>query len=264
MITFGVLPLGSQREYEIGLQFGNTYWKLLKFNVNKTSKDAYMIFPIPDVGLHLSIHSPKSHMFPNMHAHWRSYELNIEEDVDASFFSPEYLKESAMEYLESFRYYQPSGDEDVLVLHNFLTEALIPRLEERMIVDVGRVMQTMCNGTFYQTKAKKLPLLIREIVRKNPSLDLRRDLSICALSEGRMIIPLSSRTMIEFDHLTFMEKLSGTGFGSLINPMQRAFETISRLKPDAFQKWLPTSGIEEFFEETTNTLKQSEHKIVNF
>jgi len=259
--------LGTQREFEIGLQFGNTYWKLLKFKVNKISKDAYMIFPIPDVGLKLSIHSPKPPMFPNSHAHWGSHKLGIEEDVDASFFSPEYLKESAMEYLESFRYCQPSGDEDVLVLHNFITDSLKQealRSKERMVVDVGRVMQTMCNGTFYQTKAKKLPLLIRKIVRKDPSLNLRRDLSILALSEGRMIIPLSAKTMIEFDHLTFMEKLRGAGFGSFINPMQRAFETVSRIKPDAFQKWFPASDMEEFLEETTNNFKQSKLKIVNF
>ena len=260
--------LSSQREFEIVVQFGNTYWKLFKFIVNEISKDLYLIFPIPEVGLKLSIHSPKPLMFLNRHAHWSSHKLGFHEDIDPSFFSPEYLKESVMEYLESFRYCQPSSDEDVIVLQtNFLTDASKKetlRRKERTIIDFGRLIQTMCKGTFYQTKAKKLPLLIREMERKNPSLDLRKDLSICALSEGRMIIPLSSKTMIEFDHLTFMEKLRRTGFDSLFNPMHRAIETISRINPGAFQTWLPTSDIEGFFEETMNTLKQSEPKIVNF
>ena len=264
----GLHILSPQREFEVIVQFGDTYWKLFKFIVNEISKDLYLIFPIPEVGLKLSIHSPKPLMFLNRHAHWSSHKLGFHEDIDFSFFSPEYLKESAMEFLESFRYCQPSSDEDVIVLQtNFLTDASKKetlRRKERTIIDFGRLIQTMCKGTFYQTKAKKLPLLIREMERKNPSLDLRKDLNICALSEGRMIIPLSSKTMIEFDHLTFMEKLRGSSFDSLFNPMQRAIETISRTNPSAFQKWLPTSHIEGFFEETLNGLKQSEPKIVNF
>jgi len=259
--------LSPQREFEVIVQFGDTYWKLFKFIVNEISKDLYLIFPIPEVGLKLSIHSPKPLMSLNRHAHWSSHKLGFHEDIDFSF-SPEYLKESAMEFLESFRYCQPAGDEDVMVLRtDFLTDASRKetlRRKERTIVDFGSLMQTMCKGTFYQTKARKLPLLIREMGLKNPSLDLRKDLSICAFSEGRMIIPLSSKTMIEFDHLTFMEKFRGSGFNFLFNPMQRAIETISRTNPSAFQKWLPTPDIESFFEDTLNDLKQSEPKVVNF
>ena len=226
-----------------------------------------MVFLIPDVGLKLSIHSPKPPTYPTMHVHWSSHKLGIHEDIDGGIFSEKYLKESAMGFLESFRYCQPSSDEDVTVFPTFLSDA--SRIEtlgrkERTVIDLGRLMQTMCKGTFYQTKAKKLPLLIREMKRKDPSLDLRRDLSIWALSSDRMIIPLSSKTMIEFDHLTLMEKLRETGFNSLFNPMERALENISRISPNAFQKWLPTSDIEEFFEETMNTMKQSEPKIVTF
>lgn len=259
--------MSAYREFEAGVQFGNTYLKLFKFVVNEVSKDTYIVFPIPDVGLKLSIHSPKPPMLPTIHAHWSSHKLGIHEDIDASLFSEKNLQESAMEYLESFRYCQPSSDEEVTVFPSFLTDASRKEIlgrKERTVIDIGRIMQTMCKGTFYRTKAKKLPLLIREMKRKNPSLDLRNDLSICALSENKMIIPLSSKTMIEFDHQTFMEKLRRTGFNSLFNPMERAMETISRISPNVFQKWLPTSDIEEFFEETMNTMKQSEPKIVTF
>jgi len=259
--------LGSQREFEVGIQFGNTYWKLFKFVVNEVSKDMYVVFLIPDVGLKLSIHSPKPPTYPTMHVHWSSHKLGIHEDIDGGIFSEKHLKESAMGFLESFRCCQPSGDEDVTVFPTFLTDA--SRIEtlgrkERTVTDIGRLMQTMCKGTFYQTKAKKLPLLIREMKRKDPSLDLRRNLSICALSSDRMIIPLSSKTMIEFDHQTFMEKFRKTGFNSLFNPMENAIETISRNNPNAIQKWLPTSDIEDFFYDTMNAVKQSEPKITTF
>ena len=260
--------MGLQREFEIGVQFGDTYWKLFKFVVNEISKDLYLIFPIPEVGIKLSIHLPKPPIFPNGHVHWSSHKLGFHEDIDASFLSPEYLKESALEYLEGFKYYQPSGDEDVMVLHsNFLAGAFTHKAlktGERTVVDFGRVMEGMMTGTFYQTKARKLPLLIREMERNNLILNQHEDLSICALSEGRIIIPLNSKTMIEFDHHKFMDKLGGTGFGSLFDPMQRAIETISRVNPNAFQKWLPTSNIEQFCKETMNTLKHLEPKIVNF
>ena len=260
--------MGAYREFEAVVQFGNAYLKLFKFVINEVSKDTYVVFPIPDVGLKLSIHSPKPPILPTIHAHWSSHKLGIHEDIDTGVLSGKYLKESAMEYLKSFRYCRPSGDEDVIVFQtNFLTDASrkeILRKQERTIIDVGKIMQTICKGTLYQTKARKLPFLIQDMKRKNPSLDLRNDLSICALSENRMIIPLSSKIMIAFDHQTFMEKLRRTGFNSLFSPMERAIETISRINPNAFQKWLPTSDIEDFFEQTMNAVKQSEPKIVIF
>ena len=258
----------AQKEFEIRVQFGKAYWKLFKFVVNEISKDLYLIFPIPEVGLKLSIHPPRPHIFPKGHIHWSSHKLGIHEDINAGPFSPEYLKESALEYLESFKYYQPSGDEDVMVLHsNFLAGAFTQKAlktGERTVVDFGRVMEGIMTGTFYQTKARKLPLLIREMERNNLTLNQHEDLSICALSEGRIIIPLNSKTMIEFDQHKLMDKLGGTGLGSLFNPMQKAIETVSRVNPNAFQKWLPISDIEQFCKETMNTLKHSEPKIVNF
>jgi len=228
----------------------------------------YMIFPIPEVGLHLSIHSPKPPLFPNGHAHWRSHKLGIEEDVDASFFSPEYWKESAIEYLQSFKCYPHLDDEDVLVLQpNFIMNNLrqvVLRRKEKMIVDVGKIMQGISRATFYQTKAKKLPLLVQKMERENSALNLYENLNIWALSEDRTIVALNSKTMIEFDHHNFMGKLLNTGFSCLANPFQRAIETISRIRPDAFTQWLPASGIEEFFEESVNTLTESKLKIVNF
>ena len=118
-----------QREFEIGLQFWDTYWGFCKFVVNEISKDAYLVFLIPEVGLKLSLHSPKPPIFPDRHAHLRSHKLGIHEDIDASFFSPECWKEDVMEFWESLKCCQPSSDEDVIALRtDFLPEALTTKI----------------------------------------------------------------------------------------------------------------------------------------
>jgi hypothetical protein len=101
---------------EIGLQFGESYWKLCKFVNNPASKDSFLILSIPDVGLHLSVHSPKLPMYPNWHLHLRSKPLNIDEVI--SEFSQDDLKTLANEMLERFRdafnFCEPSNDETVI------------------------------------------------------------------------------------------------------------------------------------------------------
>jgi hypothetical protein len=259
--------MGNYKESEVGLRFGNAYWKLLKFVVNEATKDLYLVFPIPDVGLKLSIHSPKPPLLPTPHAHWNSHKLGIHEDVDADIFSESNFEELAVGFLESFRYCQPSGDEDVIVIPNFLVDALQTQIignKERTIMDVGKVFQTMCEGIFYQTKARKLPQLIRHMGRRNPNLDLRNDPSIYALDEKRMIIPLSSKTMIEFDHQTIMAKLRQIGFNSFFSPVERTMERISRTNPNAFQGWLPSSEIKDFFEHQITIFNKCKPTIVAF
>jgi hypothetical protein len=177
------------------------------------------------------------------------------------------LKEIAMGFLESCGYYQPSGDEDVTVIPNFFIDALQTEImgnRKRTIMDVGKVMQTMCKGTFYQTKAWKLPQLIRYMKSKNPYLDLRNDLSIFALAEKRMIIPLSSKTMIELDPQTFMARLKEGGINSFFSPVERAMETISRTNPKAFQSWLPSSEMKYFLEQKMQALSPSKPTMVAF
>jgi hypothetical protein len=204
-------------------------------------------------------------MLPNTHVHWKSEPLDIEEDADASCFSPENLTEVAMNLLESFRYYQPSSNEDVIALQtDFSSDIIRQETLQRKAVDVGTLIQMMSKGAFYQTQEKKLPLLIQKVKRENPYLDLSEDLSILAFSNDRMIIPLSSKTMVEFDHLTFLDKLRRDSFDSLFNSMQRAIDRISRANPNAFQQWFPYSNVQRYFEETMNSLKQSDPKIIRF
>lgn len=258
--------MGNYREWEAGLQFGNAYLELFKFVVHEVSKDAYL-FLLPDLGFKLSIHQPKPPDFPTIHAHWKNTKLNFHEDIDGDIFSKKNLEETAMLFAESFRPCQLSGDEDVMVIHNFLADAMqneIRGKKEKTRLDIGKVMQTMCKCTFYQTKARKLPLLIRHLKRQNLYLGFNNDLNVCALAENRMIMPLSSKTMIEFDQQPFMENLGKTGLSSLFSPMQRAIDAISRTNPDVFQRRFPISGMEDFMKQQATTLSQSKPTIVNF
>src|SRR4030042_1689554 len=198
---------------EFGIQFGESYWKFFEFKTNPVSKDAYWILPIPDVALHLSIHSPKPTMYPNWHFHWRSRPLGIDEDVCGGLFSPEDWRVWATEWLENFKYYEPSSDENVTVFPLMTDAQRIETLgkRERTVIDVGRFMQTICNGTFYRTEVRKLPLLMKE----KPY----GDTNICAFSENGMILPIDSETMIEIDPRSInMEKLMKSNLGSMFDP----------------------------------------------
>jgi hypothetical protein len=251
--------MSPQIEREFVVQLGKSYWQLLIFVENPISKDAYWIFPIPDVPLKLSIHLPKPPMHPNLHLHWKSEPLGIHEDVYDSPLSPEDWQVWAMELLENFKFHEPSSDENVTVFP-LLTDA--QRIEtlgkrERTVVDVGRFMQTICNGTFYRTKVKRLPLLMREKPYGN--------MSVCAFSESGMIIPIDSETMIEIDpHSINVEKLMRSNFSSIFDPMEKAFATIQRISPNSFQRWFPSPRVEDFLEEITDPLKHSKPKIIDF
>ena len=94
--------MATEKILEIGMRIGDYYWKLSELIVNQKSKDATWVLPIPDVGLHLSIHRPKSSMKPNWHLHWKSHNLDIEEDIDENFLSPSYWKKSVLDFLDIF------------------------------------------------------------------------------------------------------------------------------------------------------------------
>ena len=261
--------MSTVREFEMGIAFGNTYWKVLKFKMYEMSKDCYFIFPIPDIGLKFSFHTPRPPYHPNSHVHIKSDKLDIHEDIDATFFSPDFLRNTAMEWIESwnFGYCQPSSDEDVMVIktnsiNNFVKHEVQGK-KEKMVLNMGSAME-MLNGTFYSTKAKRLPLLLRRISKDDPALDLRRDLSIICLSQDRIIIPISTDEIIEFEYRKLLEKMNNTGFKLLTNPMQRAFEEVSKLKPNALQQWFPSVGIENHINRVFGSLNQGKPRIIYF
>lgn len=257
--------MGSQSELEIGILFGKTYWKFLKFIINEISKNAYLV--IPHV-MKLSIHPPKPPKHPNTHIHWKDYELGIHEDIDSSFFTSESIEQAATDLLDSFGYYSPDNNEDVILLPTGCLSDVcrreIVRNRERMVVDAGRLIETIWRGTFYSTKARRLPLLVKRIMRNNPNHNLNEDLGFMGISQDRIIIPIDQDLMLGFEHDKLMENLTRTGFGAFMNPMERAIETVLRVNPSVILKWIPQQRIEYFAKETFASLRQTEPNIVNF
>lgn len=135
--------MGSQRELEIGVLFGETYWKLFKFI--EINKSAYFVIPYV---LKMSVHPPKPPELPDVHVHWKDLcGLGIHQDVDSSCLTPECLEQAATDLLDSFSYYPPDSDEDVIVLPTgFIPDAYRTETEgkrERSVVDLGRIIEAI-------------------------------------------------------------------------------------------------------------------------
>jgi len=263
-LFLGLGTMGSQKELEIGIMFGETYCKLFEFIINEITKNAYFVIPYV---MKLSVHPPNPPKFLSWHAHWKDYEGKIHEDIDPQSFSPRFLKRTVNGFLHSFKLYPFTSDEDVIALSpDLITNAYKEEVvgnRERTTIDVGKTIASFSRGTFYNTRARRLPLLMKSMRRNNPSL-LHDDLSILGISQDRIIIPIDQNLMLAFEHSKLMDRLMRTGFGALINPMERAIETITRLNPSVIQRWMPQERIEGFAQEIMSSLKQTEPKIVDF
>lgn len=256
----------TKKEFEFGVMLGKTYWKVLKIVVNKISKDAYLILPIPYAGLHWSIHSPKPPTFPNWFIHVRSREeLGIEEKVYLEL-SPmlESLSSFVEGFMDSFRVCSPT-DEEILVMPPDLFSGYVERQtgnKEKTIADIGQFIRAMSTGTFYRTRAKHLPYLLREIKRQNPSFG--KDVNIFGVSNDKMVIPITSKRMLEFDYRQLTEKLRNMhSIDAFFDPMQRAIERLKVIKPAVFQEWLP-NDLTRDFDNFIEPLKSSRPRFVDF
>ena len=256
----------TKKEFEFGVMLGKTYWKVLKFVVNTISKDAYLILPIPYAGLHWSIHSPKPPTFPNWLIHVRSRkEIGIEEKVDLEL-SPtlESLGSFAEGFMDSFRV-RSSTDEELLVMPPNLFSCFLERQtsnKEKTIVDIGQLIRATSTGTFYRTKEKHLPRLVQEIKRQNPSFD--KEVNIFGVSNDKMVIPITSKRILEFDYHQLTEKLSNVySIDLFFEPMQRAIERLKVIRPDLFQRWFPRDLARDF-NNFIGPLKSSKPRFVDF
>lgn len=255
----------TRKEFECGVMLGKTYWKVLKIVVNKVSKDTYVILPIPDAGLHWSIHSPKPPTFPNWHIHVRSSrELGIEEEADLELSSiSSSLGNFVDGFMDAFRICSPT-DEEVLVMPPNLFSCFVEHQmgnKEKTIVDIGQLIRAT-SGTFYRTRVKHLPRLLREIRRQNPSFS--KDENIFGVSNDKMVIPISSKRMLEFEYHQLTDKLNNMHpIGAFFDPMQRAIERLKGIRPNAFQEWFPndfTRGLDNLIE----PLESSKPQFVDF
>ena len=211
------------------------------------------------MGLKLSIHQPRPPELPLVHGHWSSDKLGIHEDVDASLFSPHYWTEYANEFLESINYFEPSSDEDIIVLSDFFSDALkdefLPK-KERMMIDVGQVVRGIFQKPFYRTKVRKLLPLVRDI-RKNSSVGSP---NIVAMSDNSIMIPIGEEEVIAFESHKLIDKLVKSNFNSLFNPMQRA---LSRIDSSYFNKWIPSFDT-SFLNGIIDNFNYSDFRIVDF
>ena len=258
----------TRKEFEFGVMLGKTYWKVLKFVVNKILKDVYLILPIPYAGLHWSIHSPKPPTFPNWRIHVRSREeLGIEEKVDLKL-SPMFLQESLNDFvdgfIDTFRVCSPT-DEEILVMPPSLFNCFAERQmgdKEKTIVDLGKLIRSMSTGTFYRTRTKHLPHLLQEIRQQNPSFS--RDTNIFGVSNDKIVIPITSKRMLEFDYRQLTEKLSNMhSVDAFFDPMQRAIERLRELRPDLFQGWFP-NDLATNFDNFIEPLKLLNPRFIDF
>lgn len=258
----------TRKELEIVVMLGKTHWKVLKFVVNKISKDMYLIFPIPYAGLHWSIHSPKPPTFPNWCVQVRSRkELGIEEKAEfelSPIFLREYLNDFVDGFMNTFKTCSPTNEEVLVMppnLFNSFAECKMGN-KEKAIVDLGQMLRAMSTGTFYRTRVKHLPRLLREVRLQNPSYD--RDIGLFGVSNDKMVIPITSKRMLEFDYRQLTEKLSNMPFiDAFSDPMQRAIERLKVLRPDVIQEWLPSdlaNDLDSFIE----PLESSKPRFVYF
>lgn len=122
--------------------------------------------------------------------------------------------------------------------------------EEKTIVDIGQLIRATSTGTFYRTRAKHLPRLLREIRRQN--LSFSKDVNIFGVSNDKIIIPISSRRMLEFEYRQLTDKLNDVlPIGAFFDPMQRAIKRLEVIRPTVFQEWFPndfTRGLDNYTE----------------
>lgn len=256
----------NRNELEFGVLLGKTYWKVLKIVVNKVSKDMYVILPIPYAGLHWSIHSPKPPTHPNWLVHVRSRkELEIEESVELDVSSTLDSLANFMEGLIDSVKVRPLTNEKVLVMPPNLFSSYIERQsgkKEQEILDIGQLLRTTSTGTFYRTRAKYLPRLIREIKQQNPSVD--NEVNIFGLSDDRVVIPITSKRMLEFDPNQITEEFSKLQpMNEFFDPMQRAIDRLRTLKPNLLQEWF-ADNLKKDFDNFIKPLESSKPQIVNF
>jgi hypothetical protein len=226
----------------------------------------YVILPIPYAGLHWSIHSPKPPTHPNWLIHVRSRkELEIEEKVELELSSTlDYMTDFVEGLIDSVKI-RPLTNDKVLVMPPNLFSSYIESQsgkKEQKILDIGHLIRTTSRGTFYKTRAKYLPHLMREIKKQNPSLD--NAINIFGLADDRVIIPVTSKRMLELDPRQLTEKLRNIQpLNEFFNPMQRAIDRLRTSKPDLLQEWF-TKNLTRDFDNFLKPLESSKPQIVDF
>jgi len=243
-----------QRKSEMGVSIAGSYWKILKFV--ERPNDLYMIFAIPRVGLHLSVHRGNRYN-PSIHAHVKSTTLGIEEDIDIGAFSDLSLKQWIDEFSSIFKVQKLLDDERVIVLPtSFLTPYCLDFEEENRKSVIN--LENLLNGTFYLTHGRKIPLL-QQYLRKTNIIS-NSDSLIAAGDSGQAYLTLGSKHVLTFECQSLLQKLNTCLGSTIADPLQRAFESVTQRCPNALREWWPSN----FPDSIQNALNTAQFKIIDF
>ena len=219
---------------EFGLQAGNARFKFME--IVTTAHGVYMIFPIPEMQMRLSVKYPNE-KYPHFGAFLRvpgikrDYTLEIDEDILSV--------NNLLSKIESFGtlieagYSRAIDDSDVLVLpETFLNN--IAGSSRRTYIDMSNFML----WNWRVARADQLPELV---TRTSPtvagiSLDRKNTAVIYDRDDGAFQLSLDELTQ------AFNFNLFGRSFKS---SLADAFDEIESRRPDVFERATPTEFIEE-------------------
>ena len=219
---------------EYGIQAGNARFKFIEL-VN-TANGIYMIFPLPEMRMHLSFHYPnKDH--PNFGAFLRvpgirkSYTLELDRDV--------LTLNNLLKMLDTFGTVVDSGylrtldDSEILVLPESMINGFTGS-GRRNYFDIS----TLLKPDWQITETDRLPELVTRdsptvigvsLNRKNTAILYDRELGAYHISLDEMF-------------QTFNFGMFGDSFNSSLSD---AFEEIEKKRPDILVKVTPTKFIDE-------------------
>ena len=240
---------------EIGVSVADSYWKVLK--IVEGRDDLYIIFAIPNVGLHLSVHKGENDVNYRIYAHLKSAKLGIKEEINTRFFSKSFLNEWINKFLNSFQVQKLLGNEKVTIFpQSFLSSSCqgFENESNKSIIDLGNLL----NGTFYLTCKQKIPLLRRQLWRRNVISD--SDLLLGVSESGEAYLIFDPQYVVSFRCTSLLENLDTRINDVIGDPLQRAFEAVVQKCPIALKEWWSPN----FCQNIQNVCKTARLKAVNF
>lgn len=237
--------------------------KLFKLRQNKSGNDLYLVFPIPEIGLHLSLHGISGN---TIHCHIRSEELDVHEDISP----PDNLYANLQEWLRDIDafIYGPTRDSELLVLP-------MPRILESsqwgFYLSKGRELRfdffvallkfsEYFDRHGYFIKAKELLIRIPQLAQEGATaFDLTQQTLITFHKAGSIFF------MLGFKLKSFEHQLEGTKlWKNLFLPMDRAFSYAKEKRPDAFEEWgfRDIQALENFYSDSLDFMLASVEKHI--
>ena len=219
---------------EFGIQAGNVRFKFMEL-VN-TANGVYLIFPIPEMKMHLSLHYPNEQydhfgVFLRVPGLNLSYTLELDEDI-LTLNNLLRMVDSFSTAIES-GYDIPLDDSDVMVLPNSLLNGFSVS-GRRNYFDMSNLMF----GEWRVTKVDHLPELVSRTSPTIAGVSLEKKNTAILYDRDDGVFQLC------LDELTqgFNFNLFGNSFHSSLSD---AFEQIEEKRPDVLERATPVDLIYE-------------------